>query len=308
MLGRLMATAAVSKGAWSRRWSTPLVLLGVAVCCASLPAVSLAATKAPEVGYLPASSVSTTGATIEVPIDPEGGETSYEIWLTCQSARESNQACGPLTVESQHQQGVLAAGFEQRTVTDPVTGLQPDYLYEYEVVASNSDGREGYIGDGFITCPPQKLGELCPRQPFLEGTSLWVWEGATREANEAPSIGEREAREHREAEERPAKEAAERAAHEREIRETGERAGRETAEREVLAKQASTTMCVVPSLKGDSLTAARRALGKAHCKLGKVSKLRGHHKTLLVTSQSAKSGKTLADGAAIAVKLGPTRG
>ena len=40
---------------------------------------AMAATKAPEVGYLSASHVSTTGATIEVPINPEGGETSWEI-------------------------------------------------------------------------------------------------------------------------------------------------------------------------------------------------------------------------------------
>jgi hypothetical protein len=258
---------------------------------------AMATTKAPEVGYLPASNVSTTSATIEVPIDPEGGETSYEIWLTCQSAQESNQACDPLTVGPQRLQDVLAAGFEQRTVTDPVTGLQPDYLYEYEVVASNSDGREGYIGDGFITCPSQGL---CPRQPFLEGTSLWVWEGALREASEAPSIGEREAREHREAEERPAKEAAERAAKERESREAGERAGREAGER---AAAERAPKCVVPRLKGDSLTQARRALSKAHCRVGKLTEPREYHGPLVVVRQSIRRGSKLTSGTRVAMTL-----
>jgi hypothetical protein len=145
--------------------------------------------------------------------------------------------------------------------------------------------------------------------------------GAERVGCEAPIREEEREAKKKEEEERPAKEAAAKAAKEREIREAGERAGREAgeragreaAERERLAKEQSTkqeaaAMCHVPSLKGDSLAAAQRALGKAHCKLGKASRPRGHHKTLVVSSQSAKSGKTLADGAAVAVKLGPARG
>lgn len=61
--------------------------------------------------------------------------------------------------------------------------------------------------------------------------------------------------------------------------------------------------CVVPSLKGDTLGAARRALVEAHCRLGTVSRPRGRRKALVVAGQSSKSGKTLADGSAIAVKL-----
>lgn len=281
-----------------------MVPLGVAVCCAWLPAVSLAATKAPEVGYLPASNVSTTGATIEVPINPEGGETSYEISLECQSATQNNQNCEPLTVGSQRRQGVLAPWFEQRIVTDSITGLQSSYLYKYKVIASNSDGREGYVGDGFLTCSPQGG---CG-QPYLIGESLWNIEGAEREGKEAPRLeGEREAKQ-KEEEERPAKEAAARAAHEREIREAGERAGREAAERERRAKYAAAAMCHVPSLRGDSLDAARRALRKGHCDLGKVREPRKHHAPLVVRTQSIRAGRKLAKGAAVAVQLGPPRG
>jgi hypothetical protein len=61
--------------------------------------------------------------------------------------------------------------------------------------------------------------------------------------------------------------------------------------------------CVVPSLKGDTLSTARRALVKTHCRLGKVLTPRRHHKTLLVAGQGTKSGRTLPDGSAIAVKL-----
>jgi hypothetical protein len=310
MLVKLMVTGGVSSGVEFRRRVVPLVALCVVVGCTLLPTVAMAATKAPEVGYLAASHVSTSGATIEVPINPEGGETSWEIWLECQNAQESNQSCEPLTVGPQRQQGILSLGFEQQIVTDAVTGLQPGYLYKYRVIAINSAGKEGSVGDGFITCPAQGP---CPGQPMLRGLSLWVIEGAEREANEAPRLEEEREAKAKEEAERPAKEAGARAAKEREVREAGERAGREAAERERLAKeqsakQAAAAMCRVPSLKGDSLVAARRALGKAHCKLGKVSKPRGHHKTLLVIGQGARSGKTLANGAAIAVKLGPARG
>lgn len=199
---------------------------------------------------------------------------------------------------------MLAAGFEQVIVTDSIVGLQPGFLYKYEVIASNSDGREGYVGDGFLTCSPQGG---CG-QPYLIGESLWVIEGAERVAKEAPKLEEEREAKQKEEEERPAKEAAVRAAHEREIHEAGERAGREAAERERRAKQAAAAMCHVPSLRGDSLDAARRALRKGHCNLGKVSKPRKHHAPLVVRTQSIRAGRKLAKGAAVAVHLGPAHG
>jgi hypothetical protein len=62
--------------------------------------------------------------------------------------------------------------------------------------------------------------------------------------------------------------------------------------------------CVVPSLKGDSLSRAKQVLLHANCKLGKVHKHRGAHGTLVVTGQSPAHGKRLAQGAAIGVALG----
>src|ERR1700728_97505 len=265
-------------------------------------APAMAVMKKPEVGYFAASHVGTTGATIEVPINPEGGETSYEIWLECQNAQENNQDCEPLTVGPQRQEGILSPGFEPQIVTDAVTGLQPGYLYKYGVIATHSAGREGYLGNGFITCPSQ---DSCPRQPFLEGESLWGMEGAIREANEAPLIAEREAREKREAEERPAKEAAERSAKERAIREAGERAGREAAEREAAERAAlvRAPICVVPRLKGDSLTEARRTLDRVHCRLGRLTEPRGQRGPLVVVRQSVYSGSKLAAGSRVSLTL-----
>jgi hypothetical protein len=307
MLVKLMVARAVSKGAGFRRRVALLAVLGVAVCCAVLPAVSLAASK-PSIGA-PSAEVGGNEATLKASIRPGGLETNYEVWLQCTS-----QSC---TSTESHRvaDGSINSGLEHE-VNVPLTSLEWNTSYTFEVIASNKDGTVSSYPQTFTTGSPPPAG--CPdgcseNKPYESKLEPWVLEGAEREAKEAPRLEEEREAKAKEEAERPAKEAAARAAHEREIREAGERAGREAAERERLAKeqsakQAVAAMCHVPSLKGDSLAAARRALSKAHCKLGKVSKSRGHHKTLVVSSQSAKSGKTLADGAAVAVKLGPARG
>lgn len=65
--------------------------------------------------------------------------------------------------------------------------------------------------------------------------------------------------------------------------------------------------CVVPSLKGDTLAVARRALLKAHCRLGRVSLHTHRGSTPHVISQSTQHGKRLPAGTTIAVTLGSRR-
>ncbi len=65
--------------------------------------------------------------------------------------------------------------------------------------------------------------------------------------------------------------------------------------------------CVVPSLKGDTLAAARSALVKAHCRLGRVSRPAYRGSAPRVISQTARHGKRLPAGASIAVVLGSRR-
>ena len=66
----------------------------------------------------------------------------------------------------------------------------------------------------------------------------------------------------------------------------------------------STVHCVVPKLKGKTLKQARKALRKAHCKLGKVKRPKhSRHKRLVVLRLSAKPGTVLANGAKVGVKL-----
>ena len=68
-------------------------------------------------------------------------------------------------------------------------------------------------------------------------------------------------------------------------------------------------VCKVPKLANLTLARARRALSKAHCKLGKVVKprrpKRGRPPALVVRSFSPKAGAIRADGAKVKLTLGP---
>jgi hypothetical protein len=276
-----------------------VALLLASVCVFLSVAPAMAATTVPEVRWEGASEVSPTGATAGAWVNPEGAETSYEIWLECREVPEGGGQCETLTADPQRRQGTLPPVSEPLLVTDAFTGLQPGSFYKYRVVATNSVGRSGIVGAGFETviCQPMSL---CPAQPYAPGEPLWMLEGAEREAQEAPRLeAEREAK-HREEEERPAKEAAERSAKEREIREAGERAGREGAERAATLRPA----CVVPRLEGDSPAAAGHALRRAHCGLGKFSMPHGHRGQLVVVGQSVHGGRKLPAGTRVALTLG----
>jgi hypothetical protein len=82
-----------------------------------------------------------------------------------------------------------------------------------------------------------------------------------------------------------------------------EEGGFEEAEQSAgVAGHRSAKKCVVPALEGESLSGARVALSKAHCKLGKVSESHSHHH-LVVVQQSQTQGRQLRYGALVAVRL-----
>jgi len=71
------------------------------------------------------------------------------------------------------------------------------------------------------------------------------------------------------------------------------------------AKGFKLTACKVPKLKTKTLQAAKKALKKGGCKLGKVTKTGGvTTKTGKVTKQGKPAGKKLAPGTKVSVTLG----
>jgi hypothetical protein len=67
--------------------------------------------------------------------------------------------------------------------------------------------------------------------------------------------------------------------------------------------RAGLVTCRVPKLKGKTLKAARKALTKAHCLLGKVRKPRHPHGRLVVRRQSPAAGKVRAKNTRVTVTL-----
>lgn len=270
---------------------TSLVTPVAVVCWLAVPASASAAV--PGVTTMVATGVTSSGARVEAAIDPEGSQTSYEIWLECQGGSPTCEAPGA----PQRQVGVLGSPTGQQTVSAEFSGLQAASYYRYGVIATNSSGREGWTGVSFRTCPSSGP---CPMQPAPGGEQLWNFEAARREAEEAPALEAAREAAKREGEERLAREAAQFTARELAAREAGERAGREAAEREAAARA---KRCVVPHVVGDSLAAARQSLTAAHCALGKVNAPRGHHGALTVSRQGVRAGQRLAAGSKVGVSL-----
>jgi len=98
------------------------------------------------------------------------------------------------------------------------------------------------------------------------------------------------------------------------VKEFWERFAREEAEREARAQEALSkgqpqpAPCVVPSLKGHSLGAAKKSLHRANCKLGRVTMpVRAAHGALVVIRQGQPRGTRLSGGAPVGVTLAVVR-
>ena len=148
---------------------------------------------------------------------------------------------------------------------------------------------------GAFTVPTPKWAEELDQQQSEE---------ATRRQEEAEE--QKAAEEHKAAEEQKTREErSQREATERQHREETGRAeaqAKEESQRE--ANEAAASQCVVPPLKGDTLTATRQALRQAHCKLGHVSSPHHAHGRLVVVAQSPSSASNNPAGTAVAVRLG----
>ncbi len=296
-------TTAHSPPAGRRRRAPRLVLAAAVLAALALtPAIAAATGKAPVIVSL--SSGDGGEITVGAKINPHGLKTSYELALVC-------HACGPAGY--QPAVGQLPAAEEAQTVSLNLTGIEPG-AYRFYAYATNADGEA--FQEGELNVPP---GSPCPdgcptpNPPYSPPELPW----ANQSGNEAAerTVAEQRAKEH---EEQQAKEAAEQrvaeaaalkrrqeeqaAQAETEVQRARETAARARQERERL--EAEHPACRVPALKGDTLTAARRALAKAHCRLGAVHQPAYHHGTLRVSAQGTPAGEQLAGGARVALTLG----
>jgi hypothetical protein len=221
---------------------------------------------------------------IDAKIDPEGLETSYEIGLEC-------SPCGS---GDQWTKGTLPAVYESHEVTLALTGLQVGRRYWFVVRALNADGETSRRGET-LEVPSSPA-------PFPEGTGGGGIVGGTLPGEAA--LNELRAIVIREEERRTkAKEQEEQQARELHARPASEL--QRTEEQPPAPTRTEFSACSVPGLKGDTLLSARRALARAHCRLGTVHRLAHHHGTLYVSSQSVPAGDRLALGARVALWIAP---
>jgi hypothetical protein len=242
------------------------------------------------------------GVGLEAEIDPHNGETTYEfaiVWRVLDPSERGERVPGDPRVQG----GPIPAGAGAVTVSGFVSGLQPGYTYWYEVIASNLAGKTKsaaqwfsyYYTGGY----PYGLGGGPPYESEVSPCSL---ESAQREAEAIYEEAEARRQQHaREAQQQLAREVAARYA--------SEAAALKHREEEMAAAEVAVhvTSCVVPALRGHTLSAARRALEKAHCRIGEVRRPDHHRGALVIVGQSIRRGRKLAGGTAIAVTMGVRR-
>ncbi|HXP36785.1 MAG TPA: hypothetical protein VN817_03375 [Solirubrobacteraceae bacterium] len=284
----------------TRASSLAFVVCAVLVTSLSVVEASASAEGLPKIVDAQAKDMTEHGATLELQIDPQGSETAYEVWLECERAVPGDGPCEPPLGGAHEQGGQIAADVGVRSVVVDMTSLPPDRAYLYRVAATNASGRvEEPFQLQFETVP---LGSCSGGCPYRASISLADYESAERTGQmiyeEAEAARHRAAHEHEEqtAREQAARYAAEAAA-----------LSRRHEEESAAAAVAPRIRCVVPSLRGDTLPAARRALEKAHCSLGKVHRPRHRTGVLRVVAQSVAHSRSLAAGVAVAVTLGRER-
>jgi len=245
--------------------------------------------------------------TVSAHIDPEGLETTYEIKLECGPGEPV--PCD--SIPNERSEGRLATGYEVHEVSLTLTGLQPG-TYWFGAHARNSVGETSWSSDILTVPPPSPCPDGCPTPPIYESKQSQGAAEATKAYAEMAAARAEEKR-HQEALEREESKAREAALHASEEAADKHRAEEEAAaskhleeeeQKEATAAREANT-CVVPALRGDTLNAARHALAKARCRLGKVIRPANNHSPLIVTRQSPRHGKRLPRGSAVAVTLTP---
>jgi hypothetical protein len=269
-----------------------LALCGVSAAVFLQPSTQAQAAEgvAPVIGHVTATEVAEHEEKVEAQVNPGGLETDYEVRLVWQlpdppGGPPPNAGEGP-TGGAQTQTGRIVASSGDQTVSATLTGLQWGYVYYYVIIAANSVAQtkgESPYQFGFHISGEFPNGE--GSGPPFE-SEIPIWYNKLSEEESAQTIKEYEAKQRQIAKEHEEQQAREQAR---------------------IAEEAHVPMCAVPSLRGDTVSRARRVLEKAHCRLGRVIR-RSHRRGVLhVVEQNPGSGSWLAAGTSIAIVCRPER-
>jgi hypothetical protein len=274
-------------------------------CCsqamAGLPACEA---KPPTIESTALKELTVAGVSLEAQINPQGNETSYKFAIVWRAAEPTERGepfpGGPLV-----QEGHIGASSGPVTVSASLSGLQPDYLYWYEVIASNLGGTtrstKGFLYFHSSSAPNGSIAGPPYVGPEVERTGCLNEYGDLAAAETVRDQREIEAKEAA-AKQAVAKEAAAKEAAAKEAEEAALK--RRVEEHPATALPAG---CIVPSVKGDRLSAARHTITRAHCRLGGLRRPSHYDGALIVTGQAPHRGSTLRNGASVTLVLGPAR-
>jgi hypothetical protein len=191
------------------------VVLAAGVVLSAAPVLA-ASGEPPTISGESPAGVTEHGATLEAQIDPEGSETTLEVWIQCERPASGGAPCEPAAV-SPLGQDHLASGSAAETVAAVLTGLEPAYSYTYWFVATNVAGRTEGRHRPLET---QALGACnggCPYKAELpewvqimseEESAMRVREYEVRHANELEALHVKEAEQQTAREATEAREAA----------------------------------------------------------------------------------------------------
>lgn len=257
----------------------------------------------PTVENLRLTEVNAAGAVFEAQINPHNSTTTYEFAITQQLRNPANSGNHPEPAPEGLRAvgGPIPAGAGNTKVSGTVTGLERGYVYWWEVVASNLAGETRSETKSFEYFYTGGFPYGSPGTIYTPTVSPCELEVAQQRAVTMTSAAEAERRQQaRKHEEQIADEAlVSYALEETALKQREEEEAREASKRE----EAKHPVCRVPALKGDTLAVARRALVKAHCRVGTVHRPAHHHGSLYVSAQSAKAGERLGHGAHVGLTL-----
>jgi len=233
-------------------------------------------------------------ATVEAQIDPQGSETSYEIWLECQSAHEPFWPCEPIE-DSQRVEGHIGASFDAQSVSDHLTGLQPGSHYWLAIVATNSAGTTESRGNILIVSvvPPGACPNGCGGTGEQYGSEVpKSYIGLSNEES-AKALREYEAKHQLQV----AKEQEEQQAREAAIKTAEAAALKQREEEEAERAKTGGVMLADPNLemkRGDRPLVKLECLGYATCR----GRLRLAIKAITASNGNAKRTRTATIGSA----------
>jgi hypothetical protein len=106
-----------------------------------------------------ADPVTNTKATLHAKVNPEGESTTYHFeYITDEDFVAAGETFGPGTLETP-ESAPVGSDFNLHYATEDLTGLFPETLYHYRLVATNASGENSGPTETFTTKDPLEFGD-----------------------------------------------------------------------------------------------------------------------------------------------------